>query len=254
MAKRIVRKFLNRNKDKSQNGTPTESRVPTPTLDASPSFQVHAKPTSIAAANQPGSTAVPTAPRHEGIGATIVDTLDTVLKLLKEASAALTPLQAAVGGVCECISIYKNVSGNTEQLRSLANDLISRTTFLKPYLNPEDFEVREQQNNGLFRRIVQSEQIAEMVQEFEGKVQGAYEQCKMKILFAVDRNTAEILKEIVLGQLIHSPQAYYDADIGVEFARRLCSVMPCTTDFTTFNPLTLPILCITYPTNPTTAR
>ncbi|KAE9384681.1 hypothetical protein BT96DRAFT_892388 [Gymnopus androsaceus JB14] len=63
-----------------------------------------------------------------------------------------------------------------------------------------------------------------MVQEFEGKVQGAYEQCKMKILFAVDRNTAEILKEIVLGQLIHSPQAYYDADIGVEFARRLCSL------------------------------
>lgn len=107
MAKRIVRKFLNRNKDKSQNGTSTESRVPTPTLDASPPFQVHAKPTSIAATNKPGATTVPTAPRHEGIGATIVDTLDTVLKVLKEASVALPPLQAAVGGVCECISIYK---------------------------------------------------------------------------------------------------------------------------------------------------
>ncbi|KAE9386283.1 hypothetical protein BT96DRAFT_981789 [Gymnopus androsaceus JB14] len=216
MAKKIARKFkfFRHDKDKSRNTTPTDSRVPTPTPDASPPLQVQAD-TSIAAGNKPKSISRPRSPKHQGIGSTIVDTLDTVLKVLKEASAPFPPLQAAVGGVCECISLYKNVSGNTEQLKSLANDLISRTTFLRPYLDPEGFgaqngvvqdlindlnnisqEVKEQQNTRLFQKIVQSEQFAEMIQEFAERIQGAYEQCKMKILFAVDRNTAEILKVV----------------------------------------------------------
>ncbi|KIK64752.1 hypothetical protein GYMLUDRAFT_400339 [Collybiopsis luxurians FD-317 M1] len=37
----------------------------------------------------------------------VVDTLESVLGVLKEASAPFAPLHAAVGGVIECIHIYK---------------------------------------------------------------------------------------------------------------------------------------------------
>ncbi|KAE9396227.1 hypothetical protein BT96DRAFT_977606 [Gymnopus androsaceus JB14] len=85
---------------------PVNSRVPTPMPDASPTLQVQAD-TSIAAGNKLESTSGPKSPKHQGIRSTIVDTLDTVLKVLNEASAPLPPLQAAIGGVCECISLYK---------------------------------------------------------------------------------------------------------------------------------------------------
>ncbi|KAE9386189.1 hypothetical protein BT96DRAFT_1006341 [Gymnopus androsaceus JB14] len=208
MAKRIVCELFRHSKDKSHGTTPAQSQVSTPTPDASPLLEVQPDDTSIAAENKLESTSGPKSPKHQGVGSTIVDTLDTVLKVLKEASAPLPPLQAAVGGVCECISLYKNVSGNTEQLRGLANDLISRTTFLQPYLDPKSFdasnqaiqdlisdlnyinqEVKEQENNGLFRRIFQSEEIAEIIQEFSERIQRAYEQCKMKILFALEMGT-----------------------------------------------------------------
>jgi hypothetical protein len=46
--------------------------------------------------------------KQSGIGSgAIVDTFETVLGILKEVSAPFTPLQAAVGGVIECIHIYK---------------------------------------------------------------------------------------------------------------------------------------------------
>ncbi|KAF5378049.1 hypothetical protein D9757_011531 [Collybiopsis confluens] len=56
---------------------------------------------------------------------TVVDTLETTLSVLKEVSAVFPPLQAAVGG---------NVSGNTEALQVLAEDLITRTKFLQMQL------------------------------------------------------------------------------------------------------------------------
>ena len=84
---RLVRPFKP-NKDKSRNTTPTPSRATTP------------DPTSIAnsaAGNHP----------IQDTRATILDTLDIALKVLKEASVPLPPLQAAVGGICECFNIYK---------------------------------------------------------------------------------------------------------------------------------------------------
>ncbi|KAE9394972.1 hypothetical protein BT96DRAFT_998092 [Gymnopus androsaceus JB14] len=146
MAKRIARafKFFHHNKDKGHNTTPTGSRVPTPTPDASTPLQVHAAPTSIADGNQPESTSVQNSSNHQGIGTTIGGTLDAALKVLKEVSAPLLPLQAAVGGVCACIGIYKDVSDNTEQLKNLVDDLTSRTTFLQLYMDRAGFGATHQ--------------------------------------------------------------------------------------------------------------
>lgn len=88
MAKKIVRKLLNRNKEKSHNATPTQSQGPTP-------------------ARSRVATPTPDARQeHQGTGA-IVDILNTVLKVAKEVSVTFPPLQAAIAGVCECIDIYK---------------------------------------------------------------------------------------------------------------------------------------------------
>lgn len=46
-------------------------------------------------------------PGHQGSGKIVLDTIDSLLKVVKEVSVPFAPLQAAVGGICECISIYK---------------------------------------------------------------------------------------------------------------------------------------------------
>ncbi|KAE9388243.1 hypothetical protein BT96DRAFT_442005 [Gymnopus androsaceus JB14] len=96
--------------------------APGPKSDAGSPVQVQADFTSIADGNQPGSVPSPTpdagpslqvqavseySPKHQSIGATIGGALDMIVKVLKEVSAPLPPLQAAVSGVCACIEIYK---------------------------------------------------------------------------------------------------------------------------------------------------
>lgn len=89
MAKRFLSKLVNRKKDNSGNATPTQSQGPTPVQ-------------SRVGTPTPGGRQ-----EQQSTGTTIVDVLNTVLKVAKEVSATFPPLQAAIGGVCECIDIYK---------------------------------------------------------------------------------------------------------------------------------------------------
>ncbi|KIK62245.1 hypothetical protein GYMLUDRAFT_553956 [Collybiopsis luxurians FD-317 M1] len=84
-------------KDKNQTHSPAASRPSTPDPESGTVLQ-------MPSINQ--STT--------GSGA-IIDTLETALVVLKEVSAVFTPLQAAVGGVVECIHIYKQISGAARQ-------------------------------------------------------------------------------------------------------------------------------------------
>ena len=46
-------------------------------------------------------------PGHQDSGTIVLDTIDSLLKVVREVSVPFAPLQAAVGGICECINIYK---------------------------------------------------------------------------------------------------------------------------------------------------
>ncbi|KIK64684.1 hypothetical protein GYMLUDRAFT_399028 [Collybiopsis luxurians FD-317 M1] len=130
----------------------------------------------------------------------VVDTLESVLGVLKEVSAPFTPLQAAVGGVIECIHIYKQVSGNTKALQDLVDDLISRTKDMNEQLNRDDMDafgakiiqalankldginqgVKIQMQSGKFKKVVQKDRIAENIKTFQRKIEDAYQKCQVK--------------------------------------------------------------------------
>ncbi|KIK51267.1 hypothetical protein GYMLUDRAFT_404491 [Collybiopsis luxurians FD-317 M1] len=123
-----------------------------------------------------------------------------VLAVLKEVSAPFTPLQAAVGGIIECIHIYKKVAGNTEALQALAKDLISHTKLMHEHLNRDDMDVsewtiiedlaikldginkrvKEQMQSGNFKNVVQKDQVADRIEGFKREIQDAYQECQVK--------------------------------------------------------------------------
>lgn len=46
-------------------------------------------------------------------------------------------------------------------------------------LNSISQGVKQQENSGILKQTVQAERIAEIIQEFEGRVHKAYERCKV---------------------------------------------------------------------------
>lgn len=53
------------------------------------------------------SLRVPDFDNYEESGTIVLDTIDCILKVVKEVSAPFTPLQAAIQGICDCFRIYK---------------------------------------------------------------------------------------------------------------------------------------------------
>ncbi|KAJ3874888.1 quinon protein alcohol dehydrogenase-like superfamily [Lentinula edodes] len=162
----------------------------------------------------------------------VLEILGPALELFKEASVALPPLQAVVGSVFKCFEIYQTISGNTEKLKALANDLTSRTKFLQGILDKEGLEssgepliqdladdlerickkVIVNQDVGLMQKL-QMDKNSQKIEGFQKEIQDAYEECKMKLLFSIERNTAIILREFVLQSMRHSSEAFHDSDI-----------------------------------------
>ncbi|KAJ3925356.1 MAG: hypothetical protein NXY57DRAFT_1032205 [Lentinula lateritia] len=158
--------------------------------------------------------------------------LGPLLGLFKEASVALPPLQAVVGSVFKCFEIYQTISGNTQKLKALANDLTSRTNFLQSILQKEGLEpsgepliqdladdlericknVIVSQDVGPTQKL-QMDKNSQKIEGFQKEIQDAYEECKMKLLFSIERNTAIILREFVLQSMKHSSGAFHDSDI-----------------------------------------
>ncbi|KAF5373379.1 hypothetical protein D9757_009755 [Collybiopsis confluens] len=172
----------------------------------------------------------------------VVDTVETALGVLKEVSAAFPPLQAVVGGVIECINIYKKVSGNTDALKSLAKDLIQRTEFLQAQLTQEGLEdasemvgmealakklediykgVKQETDKGNLAKFVQQSQIGEKIQLFKERVQHAYDEWKMQVQSAIQQEISKLLNEHILEKLKYAPEAFYDTDVeGIQ--RQYC--------------------------------
>lgn len=92
MAKKIFRKIFNRKKDHNHCAT-LKNTTPAAIPDTCLFFQ-HA-------CNAQGPV------ESQGFGTIIIDTVDSLLKVLREVSTPYPPLLAAVGGICECIDIYK---------------------------------------------------------------------------------------------------------------------------------------------------
>ncbi|KAJ3858618.1 hypothetical protein EV359DRAFT_68863 [Lentinula novae-zelandiae] len=139
--------------------------------------------------------------------------LGPALELFKEASVALPPLQAVVGSVFKCFEIYQTISGNTEKLKALANDLTSRTKFLQSILQKEGLEpsplIQDLADDleGICKKVIVSQDVgfiqklqmdknSQTIEGFQKEIQDAYEQCKMKLLFTIERNTETILRDI----------------------------------------------------------
>ncbi|KAF5371921.1 hypothetical protein D9757_011498 [Collybiopsis confluens] len=210
------------NKDGSRSATPTGSRSSTPAPEPENAQQV-------SSTNQPLAVT----------SKTVVNTLDTTLGILKEVSAAFPPLQAAVGGVIECIRVYKKVSGNTEALQVLVEDLIKKTNYLQMRLERDDMDpsgmqsikdlagelnrihedVKKQKNIGKSNKILHQTEIGSKIQSFKERITQAYEECKEKVLFAISQNIGELLKEQVLSKLGYSAKAFYDTDRGSQYTR-----------------------------------
>ncbi|KAJ3771721.1 WD40-repeat-containing domain protein [Lentinula raphanica] len=173
-------------------------------------------------------------------GRIVADNVHNVLKFLKEVSAPFPPLQAVAGGLCECLNIYKKISGNTEQLDALAKSIASNEAFLTKFLTQEELqlsdipatqdlanklkiiceEVVHYQKMGLRSRAVQLEVISNKIGYFQKRIQDACEQCKLEILFTIERKSTAILKELIFQKLKYSYQAFYDTDTGT---RKFCS-------------------------------
>ncbi|KAF5371914.1 hypothetical protein D9757_011496 [Collybiopsis confluens] len=210
------------NKDGSRSATPTGSQSSTPASEPENAQEV-------SSTNQPLAVT----------SKTVVDNLDTTLGILKEVSAAFPPLQAAVGGVIECIRVYKKVSGNTEALQVLAEDLIKKTNYLQMRLERDDMDpsgmqsikdlagelnkidedVKKQKNIGKSNKILHQTEIGNKIQSFKDRITQAYEECKEKVLFAISKNIGELLKEQVLSKLGYSAKAFYDTDRGSQYTR-----------------------------------
>ncbi|KAF5378048.1 hypothetical protein D9757_011519 [Collybiopsis confluens] len=195
---------------------------------------------SLTPAPEPGNAQLQVSSTDQSLtftSKTVVDTLETTLTVLKEVSAAFPPLQAAVGGVIQCIHIYKNVSGNTEALQVLAEDLITKTKFLQMQLERDNMdpsgmqsikdlarelnriykEIKKQSNIGKGKKVLHQTEIGDKIQLFKEKIQQAYEECKEKILFTISQNIGELLKEQMLGKLGYSAKAFYDTDKGSQY-------------------------------------
>ncbi|KAF5371936.1 hypothetical protein D9757_011493 [Collybiopsis confluens] len=210
------------NKDGSRSATPTGSQSSTPASEPENAQEV-------SSTNQPLAVT----------SRTVVDNLDTTLGILKEVSAAFPPLQAAVGGVIECIRVYKKVSGNTEALQVLAEDLIKKTNYLQIRLERDDMDpsgmqsikdlagelnkidedVKKQENIGKSNKILHQTEIGNKIESFKDRITQAYEECKEKVLFAISKNIGELLKEQVLSKLGYSAKAFYDTDRGSQYTR-----------------------------------
>ncbi|KAF5365041.1 hypothetical protein D9757_013092 [Collybiopsis confluens] len=208
---------------RSRGATPPGSRSSTPAPEpGNPQLQVPSTDQSLTITSK-----------------TVVDTLETSLNVLKEVSAVFPPLQAAVGGVIQCVHIYKNVSGNTEALQLLAEDLITRTKFLQMQLERGNMDpsgvqsikdlageltriykdIKKQSNIGKGKKVLHQTEIGNKIQSFKEKIQQAYEECKEKILWAISQNIGELLKEQMLAKLGYSAKAFYDTDKGSQYTR-----------------------------------
>ncbi|KIK64340.1 hypothetical protein GYMLUDRAFT_240898 [Collybiopsis luxurians FD-317 M1] len=184
----------------------------------------------------------PSTTRFPIASGTVVDTLETTLMVLKEISVPFAPLQGAVGGIIECIHIYKKVSGNTEALQALAEDLSSMTRLIHQQLNKDGIgtseeqifqvlankldgiteKIKTQKQTSNFMKVVQKNQIADRIETFKREVQSAYQECQMKLISAIETDIGKILEAIALKELKHASKAYYDADIGAKYVRRAC--------------------------------
>ncbi|KAF5363003.1 hypothetical protein D9757_013370 [Collybiopsis confluens] len=191
---------------RSRSATPIESRSSTFTPEPGNAQQVSSTNQSLTITSK-----------------TVVDTLETTLNVLKEVSVFFPPLQAAVGGVIECIYIYKKVSGNTEALQVLAEDLVTKTKYLQMRLEQDDMEpsgmqsikdlvgdlikiyqdIKEQSNMGKISKILNQTEIGDKIESFKKRITQAYEDCK----------------EQMLAKLGYSARAFYDTDKGSQYTR-----------------------------------
>ncbi|KAF5347097.1 hypothetical protein D9757_014980 [Collybiopsis confluens] len=215
---------------RSRSATPIGSRSSTPALEPGNAQEVSSMNQSLTVTSK-----------------TVVDTLETTLTVLKEVSAAFPPLQAAVGG---------SVSGNTEALQVLAEDVITKTKFLQMQLKRDNMDpsgmqsikdlagcvmivpyalrtilieyrelnriykdIKKQSNIGKGKKVLHQTEIGDKIQSFKEKIQQAYEECKEKILFAISQNIGELLKEQMLAKLGYSAKAFYETDKGSQYTR-----------------------------------
>ncbi|KAF5362819.1 hypothetical protein D9757_014260 [Collybiopsis confluens] len=207
---------------RSRSATPIGSRSSTPAPEPANAQQVSSTTQSLTVTSK-----------------TVVDTLETTLNILKEVSAIFPPLQAAVSGVIECVHIYKKVSGNTEALQVLAEDLIAKTRYLQMRLEQDDMDpsgmqsmtdlvgeltkiynnIKGQSEMGKIGQILHQTEIGEKIELFKKSVTQAYDDCKEKVLFAISQNIGELLKEQMLAKLGYSANAFYNTDKGSQYTR-----------------------------------
>ncbi|THU96216.1 hypothetical protein K435DRAFT_966063 [Dendrothele bispora CBS 962.96] len=173
---------------------------------------------------------------------TVVDALGTILGVINETSDGFPPLKAAVGGVCECIRIYKQTSENQEKIIKLTEEIanISRSLEmqrkdgmsskmekhfenLSKKLESITLKAKEKQEHNIARRLVQTDRDSGDIDGFFNEIKNAYEECKTQVLFTIERDTTAILKHVVLQKLPYSSRAFYDADVGQGFVRPSCT-------------------------------
>ncbi|THU87618.1 WD40 repeat-like protein [Dendrothele bispora CBS 962.96] len=72
-------------------------------------------------------------------------------------------------------------------------------------------------------RVVQPDYISKEIDGYFEAVNNAFDNCKTEVLLIVEGKLTLILKGLDMDRLNYSPQAFYDTDNGVEFARKECT-------------------------------
>ncbi|KAK7463037.1 hypothetical protein VKT23_007621 [Stygiomarasmius scandens] len=175
---KTVKNLFSGNKDGSTTGVPTS------------------RGTRITPNSSPGTlSTVHAATQYQDV---ILDTLEATLDLFNVSSDWFTPLKSAVGGVCECIRVYKKTSENQEKITKLtldiadiiksieeqykkgaSSDMERHFESLTRKLNEITLKAREKQEHNLAQQFVQANRDSQDIDDFFEKVKMAYADCKV---------------------------------------------------------------------------
>ncbi|THU76147.1 WD40 repeat-like protein, partial [Dendrothele bispora CBS 962.96] len=159
----------------------------------------------------------------------VLESLETLLKVLKECSDFNPILKSAVGGVCASIEIIHQKTKNREDIVKMTADLTARAQELdnlKDQGNSSEVkhhfeklarklesinnQLKKKLGHSTLHRALQAGHDAQEIKSYYQELQAAYDQCKTGVLFKIERDTTRILKTVIMSKLKNSEQAPHD--------------------------------------------
>ncbi|EDR02889.1 uncharacterized protein LACBIDRAFT_393541 [Laccaria bicolor S238N-H82] len=169
-----------------------------------------------------------------------------VVKILKECSGLCPPLKTALSGFIECVELYKRTSGNHEEMErilKIISDLGSELAVklaeprdqtsldrimkqLLKSLEEEDKKIMAMIERGFLVRLARNSDHAGKLVSSCNAIKDALHLFLVGLTLLIERNTRDILKNVVFQTLPRSHDAAFTAAINLDNISR----GPCTKD------------------------